>query len=123
MFEACLGIFVTAFIWGVTDPLMKKFSNYPSVNNLLTRTIPFLANWQYSVTFALNQIGSASFLWTLNKSPLSLAVPVTNSLKFLFTYVTGQLIGESPLTKRSAFGLFLILCGILLQIFDNVNNK
>jgi len=68
MFAAILGAIVTALIWGTTDPLMKKFGSDPkSIDNWLTRTIPFLSNWRFALTFAVNQIGSVTFLWTLNK--------------------------------------------------------
>ena len=117
IFAACL----TGLIWGITDPLMKKFSNYPSQENILTKTLPFLSNWQYALTFASNQLGSASFLWTLNKTSLSFAVPVTNSLKFFITLITGQFLGETTLNKRSILGLILIFSGILLQIYENVS--
>ena len=111
----------TALIWGVTDPLMKKFGSDPkSIDNWLTRLIPFLSNWRFALTFAVNQIGSVAFLWTLNKSYLSFAVPVTNSLKFLFTFITGQFLGEGKLTKKSTIGVLCIFWGVILQIYDNV---
>jgi len=123
MFEAIIGALVTGIIWGVTDPLMKRFGSCPSTDNFLTRLIPFLSNWRYALTFATNQIGSVTFLWTLNKSNLSFAVPVTNSLKFLITFITGQFLGEEKLTKRGSFGILLIFSGVLLHILDNVYSK
>ena len=105
----------------MTDPLMKKFGSDPkSIDNWLTRLIPFLSNWRFALTFAVNQIGSVTFLWTLNKSYLSFAVPVTNSLKFLFTFITGQFLGEGKLTKKSTIGVLCIFLGVILQIYDNV---
>ena len=123
MLEALVGALITGLIWGVTDPLMKRFGGYPSRENWLSKLLPCLANWRYALTFAVNQTGSAAFLWTLNKSTLSFAVPVTNSLKFFITFVTGQLIGESPVTgsRKSCIGLILILIGILLQMFHHVS--
>ena len=121
MLAAIFGAVVTALIWGVTDPLMKKFGSDPkSIDNWLTRLIPFLSNWRFALTFAVNQIGSVTFLWTLNKSYLSFAVPVTNSLKFLFTFITGQFLGEGKLTQKSTIGVLCIFLGVILQIYDNV---
>ena len=119
MLEA-FGILVTALIWGVTDPLMKKFGSEPGIDNWLTNLIPFLSNWKYALTFCTNQLGSVTFLWTLNRTDLSLAVPVTNSLKFLFTFITGQALGEAKISVRGLLGLFLISFGVLLQTIEHV---
>ena len=121
MLAAIFGAVVTALIWGVTDPLMKKFGSDPkSIDNWLTRLIPVLSNWRFALTFAVNQIGSVAFLWTLNRSYLSFAVPVTNSLKFIFTFITGKFLGEGKLAKKSTFGVLCISLGVILQIYDNV---
>lgn len=122
MLESAFGIIFTAAIWGVTDPLMKKFSCHPgSVDHWITRAIPFLSNWRYAASFALNQVGSVTFLWTLNRCSLSLAVPMTNSLKFCITFLTGQALGESYITKRGLIGVVLVIIGITLQVLNNVS--
>ena len=120
MIEALLGITVTALIWGITDPLMKKFGSQPKIQNWLTNLIPFLSNWKYTLTFATNQLGSVTFLWTLNRTHLSLAVPVTNSLKFLITFITGQALGEGKINFRGLIGLTLVFIGVILQTLDHV---
>ncbi|KAK3710164.1 hypothetical protein QZH41_010554, partial [Actinostola sp. cb2023] len=48
----------------------------------------------YMIPFLLNQSGSVLFYLTLASADLSLAVPITNSLTFLFTILTGKLLGE-----------------------------
>ena len=120
MLEALIGIAVTALIWGITDPLMKKFGSQPIIQNWLTNLIPFLSNWKYTLTFVTNQLGSATFLWTLNRTHLSLAVPVTNSLKFLITFITGQALGEAKIKSRGFIGLTLVFIGVILQTLDHV---
>jgi len=121
MFHGIIAAFITGIIWGVTDPLMKKFSNYPSSHLYgLSNLLPFLGNWQYALAFGTNQLGSVSFLWTLNQTSLSFAVPITNALKFLITLITGNLLGENNLNQKSIVGLSLIFCGITLQIYNNV---
>ena len=120
MHEATLGIIATALIWGVTDPFMKRFASYPSYDSWLSDLVPFLKNWRYAVTFAVNQAGSVTFMWTLTKASLSYVVPATNSLKFLATFLTGQLLGEGSPTARSWIGLLLITCGISLHQYDHV---
>ncbi len=116
--DGILGILVTGLIWGITDPLMKKFgSEEYSQNTTLSQILPFLGNWRYACTFATNQLGSVTFLWTLSRADLSLAVPIANGLKILFTVVTGQLLGEDKISAKSAVGLVLITAGVLLQLY------
>ena len=123
MWKGILAAIITGLIWGVTDPLMKKFSTYPKIReNKVSEVLPFLSNWQYALTFVTNQLGSVSFLWTLNQTSLSFAVPVTNSLKFLITLIVGQLLGESKLSQKSIFGLILVFCGVSLHIYETVQN-
>ena len=123
MWQGILAAVITGLIWGVTDPLMKKFSAYPkNRENKVSKVLPFLANWQYALTFVTNQLGSISFLWTLNQTSLSFAVPVTNSLKFLITLITGQILGESRLNQRSVFGLVLMFSGVSLHIYETVQH-
>ncbi|KPP57823.1 hypothetical protein Z043_124413, partial [Scleropages formosus] len=50
----------------------------------------------YLVPFLLNQSGSLIYYLTLASADLSLAVPLTNSLTFLFTLLGGALLGEDP---------------------------
>lgn len=128
-------ILVTAILWGGTDPLLKFFGRQSSVDqdpsgvfkqkndetsnwiiNLFRELRGFFGHWKYSLTFAANQLGSATFVLALVNSDLSIAVPVTNALKFLFTLIVGRLIGESHLSKRSSLGLMLILTGCLLHL-------
>lgn len=49
---------------------------------------------------ALNQLGSVVYFLTLPNVDLSLAVPVANSLTFVFTGLCGWLLGEKPASKR-----------------------
>lgn len=49
---------------------------------------------QYVVSFALNQAGSVLYFLALADAQISLAVPVTNSLTFIFTGLAGKVLGE-----------------------------
>jgi drug/metabolite transporter (DMT)-like permease len=129
--QGCLGILLTALCWGITDPLLKHFGaekkheeqgseikSFGFFANLICDTVTLIRNWKYLLTFGVNQFGSVLFVWTLSQSEVSLAIPITNSLKFLTTYCTGQLLGEQKPSKTAIFGLILIITGIILQIFD-----
>lgn len=50
---------------------------------------------------ALNQSGSVLYFFTLQNVDLSLAVPVTNSLTFVFTALVGWILGEKLPSKRT----------------------
>lgn len=57
--------------------------------------------FQYLIPFLINQIGSVIFIFVLQNADISLAVPVTNSLTFLFTAITGWFLGEkTALSKK-----------------------
>lgn len=54
---------------------------------------------QYLLPFLLNQCGGILYILTLQQTELSLAVPVANSLSFIFTAISALLLGE----KRSSW--------------------
>jgi multidrug transporter EmrE-like cation transporter len=114
-------IVVTAALWGCTDPLLKHFgkARRPSRGQdkgILSETISFFGDWRYSLTFLANQLGSLTFIFALVNSDVTVAVPVTNGLKFLFNFAVGQLVlNESKLSLRSWTGIIFLACGIILQ--------
>lgn len=54
---------------------------------------------QYLLPFLLNQCGSVLYFLTLQDTDISLAVPVSNSLTFVFTAMTGWFLGEAKVHK------------------------
>nr|CAD7593799.1 unnamed protein product [Timema genevievae] len=56
---------------------------------------------KYLVPLALNQAGSLLYFVALAKTDLSLSVPVANSLTFVFTALTGIVIGEETPNKAT----------------------
>ncbi|XP_058853382.1 transmembrane protein 234 [Acipenser ruthenus] len=79
--------------------------------------------FQYLVPFLLNQSGSVIYYLTLASTDLSLAVPVSNSLTFLFTLLTGKLLGEEIGGKRAVFGMFLTMLGVTLCVASSVGEN
>ena len=51
---------------------------------------------QYVVPMIVNQLGSVIYFFTLQGVDLSIAVPVTNSLTFVFTAIVGIFLKEDP---------------------------
>ncbi|KYQ60392.1 hypothetical protein ALC60_00800 [Trachymyrmex zeteki] len=117
-----------AILWGVTNPFIKKGAqgleniNAKSVYGQFFKEQLFLiTNLKYIVPFLLNQCGSVLYFLTLQSSDLSLAVPVSNSLTFVFTAVTGWFLGEEKVHRNTYLGMILVLCGTMLCCWDKLN--
>lgn len=83
-------------------------------------------------------MGSIIYFFALHSVDLSLAVPVTNSLTFMFTAISGTILGEQSADKSNMFillgsiitlflsdtyiGMFLILMGTALCCYDKYLN-
>ncbi|XP_071644892.1 transmembrane protein 234 homolog isoform X2 [Temnothorax longispinosus] len=86
------------------------------------KEIAFLiTNLKYLLPFLVNQCGSVLYFLTLQSTDLSLAVPVSNSLTFVFTAITGWFLGEEKVHRNTYLGMMLILCGTTLCCWDKVN--
>ncbi|XP_071964364.1 transmembrane protein 234-like isoform X4 [Antedon mediterranea] len=101
MYEIIWLTFV-AVLWGGTNPFIKKggagiekISERTAVRQFLAELKFLFLNWKYLVPFLLNQSGSILYYVTLATMDLSIAVPITNSLTFIFTLISGKLLGEN----------------------------
>lgn len=56
----------------------------------------------------LNQIGSLVYFLTLQSSDISLAVPIANSLSFVFTTIAGIALKEKIPGRSKYFCFFFI---------------
>ncbi|XP_044253895.1 transmembrane protein 234 homolog [Tribolium madens] len=125
IFEAVCLICV-AILWGGTNPFLKKNSKDittikadSAIKQFLLELKYLLTNTRYLIPMALNQLGSILYFLTLQRADLSLAVPVANSLTFVFTAVSGFILGEEPPKKNTILGVLLILVGTFLCCYDN----
>ena len=116
-----LGLFIVGAMWGCTDPLLKVGAEGISemgdrkgqgvVSSFLAEMKHLFLNWKYVVPFAVNQLGSLVYTYMLGQTELSVAVPVANSLKFVFALLTGVALGE-PLPSFKAFvGMAFVMLG------------
>ncbi|CAL8285107.1 unnamed protein product [Lota lota] len=124
-----LCLLLVALLWGCTNPFLKRgtegIENVKRTNKVLQvlAEVKFLfLNLQYLVPFLLNQLGSLVYYFTLATTDLSLAVPVTNSLTFLLTVLTGKILGEEFGGKRAVGGMFLTMVGITLCIISSISD-
>lgn len=66
---------------------------------------------QYLLPFLLNQCGSVLYFLTLQSTDLSLALPVSNSLTFVFTAITGWFLGEEKVHRSEYARNYLHIVG------------
>lgn len=117
------------FLWGVTNPFIKRGSSgiqstTKTTNNKAIQAILELKylvlRWQYILPFLLNQCGSLLYVYALQSSEISLAVPIAQSCTFLFTTLTALCLREQMPNKLSFFGIALISIGINICIFSKM---
>lgn len=117
------------FLWGVTNPLIKRGSegiqtSTIKTNNKFRQTlheIKFLIfRWQYIVPFLLNQSGSILYVYTLQDSDISLAIPIAQACTFLFTALAAIALREQMPNKTTFFGIALIFIGINICIYSKM---
>ncbi|XP_077477903.1 transmembrane protein 234 [Stigmatopora argus] len=124
-----LSLLLVSVLWGCTNPFLKRGTEGIEHVNKMGKVAQFLAeikflfsNLKYLIPFVLNQSGSLVYYYTLSTTDLSLAVPVSNSLTFLWTLVTGKLLGENFGGKQAVAGMFLTMVGITLCIISSMDD-
>ncbi|KAI0217568.1 transmembrane protein 234, partial [Lamellibrachia satsuma] len=110
---------IVALLWGATNPFLKrggegieKIKKDGVIQQFLAEVFFLAFNWKYMLPFVLNQSGSVLFYLTLASVDITLAVPITNSLTFICTGISGKLIGEKFGNKETYLGIVLVLAGI-----------
>uniref|UniRef100_T2M7W5 Transmembrane protein 234 n=1 Tax=Hydra vulgaris TaxID=6087 RepID=T2M7W5_HYDVU len=114
---AIIKMVIVAFLWGVTNPFLRKGSLQTNNSELtcfpcsyLRRLVLFL-NWRCFLPFALNQCGSIIYMITLGSLHLSITVPVVNGLTLLITVWVGILLHEK-INTEVILGSALIIFGV-----------
>ncbi|XP_078423623.1 transmembrane protein 234 [Cetorhinus maximus] len=125
--EVCC-LLLVALLWGGTNPFLKrgtegieKVRSRNFVIQLFAEMKFLFLNYKYLVPFVLNQSGSVIYYFTLASTDLSLAVLLSNSLTFLFTLLTGKLLGEDIGGKQAMIGMLLIIVGVSLCVASTVS--
>ncbi|XP_001650943.2 transmembrane protein 234 homolog [Aedes aegypti] len=120
-------IVVVALLWGATNPFIRRGSL--GYNNLKAPTkcgqlwleVKFLVSrWQYLLPLALNQLGSVVYVFALQRTELSLIVPMANSLTFVFTVITARLLGEQGGSWKTYTGMILVIAGTVLCSIEKI---
>jgi Putative transmembrane family 234 len=120
-------VLVGAF-WGCTNPLLRRGSidvascesesggssatKKTSASRSTFSSLRRFRNVKVWLPYALNQLGSVLFYFSLSQSEMSLVVPISNGLALLFSIVTSYALGERvnrPL--RAVLGVTLVMGG------------
>lgn len=100
---------------------MDKISDSGSKFSNFFQEIKFIAKrLDYWIPFGINQLGSVLYVATIQKTHLSLGVPLANAFSFLFTAITGACLGEQIPGKDLILGTFLITVGTGCLIYDKI---
>ncbi len=104
--------------WGVTNPLLTFHSRVSSSSSL--SSLSSFRSPVFLFSFVFNQLCSFLFVCLLSQPnvPISLAVPLTNSLTSVFTLLTEQTASQQErrevLNARGIAGLTLMIAGIAI---------
>jgi drug/metabolite transporter (DMT)-like permease len=130
-------VLVGAF-WGCTNPLLRKGSTTVDVAATSTNKAAAGANerskssglslvnqlgkFRYVsvwLPYAMNQLGSLLFYFTLSKNDLSLTVPSCNALALVFSIVTSWLVLKEPVDRpvQIVSGAALVMCGVAVCVY------
>ncbi|THW26849.1 hypothetical protein D6D25_06479, partial [Aureobasidium pullulans] len=145
LFRYVLGFLLVGAAWGLTTPFMRRAAvassstakpdsrawiDHPNtpwlkakVWGVLYGVWDVLRNPAYAVPLVINLTGSVWFFLLIGQAELSLTVPITNSLAFLFT-VLGEWWAEKKVITKGMFhdiSLGLVLCSDLRWMLIRFN--
>ncbi|XP_053676282.1 transmembrane protein 234 homolog [Anopheles nili] len=123
--HSILSILLVAFMWGATNPFIKRGSsgyNELKADSKLGQIwleVRFLfSRWQYVLPLIINQLGSIVYVITLQRTELSITVPMANSLTFVFTAITARFLGERQSGWKIYCGMGLVILGTIICGID-----
>ncbi|MCJ1469808.1 hypothetical protein MMC07_008450 [Pseudocyphellaria aurata] len=134
LFRSTLGFLLVGMAWGLTTPFIRRAAvNLPAssssssdqsgrnwlqvkIASAISTALDLLRTPAYLIPLVINLTGSIWFFLLVGKAELSLTVPITNSLAFLFT-VLGEWWAEGKIISRDTWlGMGLVLGGIALCV-------
>ncbi|KAG0637248.1 integral membrane protein [Tuber brumale] len=134
LFRWTLSFLLVGMAWGLTNPFIRKAAvayNPPKRAILENPQNGVLKVWILKAAFAMydllrrpayafplliNLTGSVWFLLLIGGAELSLAVPIVNSLAFLFTVLGDWLADGKKIHRDTWIGMVLVLGGIGLCV-------
>ncbi|KAG9239664.1 putative transmembrane protein like protein, partial [Amylocarpus encephaloides] len=136
IFNYILGFLLIGLAWGFTTPFIRRAAVHhkppphpilstPAIANSWLKTklygaffgvTDLLRNWRYALPLVINLTGSVWFFLLIGQAELSLTVPITNSLAFLFTVLGEWWVERKVIGKETWIGMTLSLVGIALCV-------
>lgn len=113
-------------LWGITNPFLKQGAQLHSPpletkdSSIFQKSFNSLQKFlrpSICLPILINQMGSVAFYFLLATDDISIAVPLCNSLTFVFTGITGWILGER-IHQPMLFilGVIFVLIGIYLCV-------
>ncbi|ROT41413.1 integral membrane protein [Sodiomyces alkalinus F11] len=130
------GFLLVGLAWGLTTPFIRRAAkdHRPPPHPLLDSdgvkrswlksrlygaffaVIDLLRNPRYAVPLLINLTGSVWFFLLIGQAELSLTVPIVNTLAFIFTVIGDWWVEKKVISRETAIGMILSLCGIGLCV-------
>eukprot|EP00033_Pygsuia_biforma_P003267 GCRY01003580.1.p1 GENE.GCRY01003580.1~~GCRY01003580.1.p1 ORF type:complete len:137 (+),score=8.75 GCRY01003580.1:721-1131(+) len=114
---------IVGFLWGGTNPLIKKGSEgletIQRSNRFYTacaKCFFLLCRWKYVIPLLLNLSGSVLYFITLGEAEITLAGPIANAITLIFASLVGQYLGETQFSWQFFFGGLFIILGVFICV-------
>ncbi|TVY46613.1 Transmembrane protein-like protein, partial [Lachnellula occidentalis] len=140
IFNYILGFLLIGIAWGFTTPFIRAAArthkppahpilDSPTVKSSWFKSrvygaffgvVDLLRNPRYAVPLVINLTGSVWFFLLIGQAELSLTVPITNSLAFLFTVLGDWYVDRKVISKDTWIGMTLSLVGIGLCVQSKI---
>ncbi|ETN41419.1 uncharacterized protein HMPREF1541_03354 [Cyphellophora europaea CBS 101466] len=133
-FAYILSFLLVGICWGFTTPFIRRAAvsytapTHPSITDpsrswiarqvakVFFTVVGLVRKPSYAIPLVANLTGSIWFFLLVGQAELSLTVPITNSLAFLFT-VLGEYLAEGKLITRDTWiGMTCVCAGIALCV-------
>ncbi|CRG91102.1 hypothetical protein PISL3812_08150 [Talaromyces islandicus] len=134
-FNYILSFLLVGIAWGFTTPFIRraavdfnKRQDQTSTSqqekqtigsrmaSLFWTVVNLLRTPAYAIPLVLNLTGSVWFFLLVGKHELSLTVPITNSMAFLFTVLGEWYVERKVIAQETWLGMLLVLGGIALCV-------
>jgi len=136
LFNYILGFLLIGLAWGFTTPFIRRAARthtpraHPILESAAVKeswfkskiygaffgVIDLLRNPRYAIPLVINLTGSVWFFLLIGQAELSLTVPITNSMAFLFTVIGEWWVEKKVISRDTWIGMTLSLCGIALCV-------
>lgn len=121
-FEDIFPFLVVALFWGVTNPLIEKYSRkeeskFEPMNFSLSYLFSIIKRWRFLAAFCCNQLGSVLYAYLLGVYPEQFSCIAANALTVVITFIAESTMKRHKISIQEVFGLILIVSGIFLILW------